>query len=56
MRIGFLGFLYLVIGLVVAANEGYLDNLERISPIVRALLAIVLWPLILLGLDVRVER
>ena len=48
--------LYVVIGLVVAFVQDYLDTLGTISRILTALLAILLWPLILLGFDIRVTR
>ena len=55
MRIGILGLLYLVIGVVVAANEHYLRQLETVRAVVSALLAIALWPLVLLGVDVHIR-
>ena len=55
MRISALGLLYLVIGVIVAASRDYLENLDRLKPIISAILAVVLWPLVLLGLDIRVE-
>jgi uncharacterized membrane protein len=48
--------LWIVIGLVVAFIQDYLDSLGTISRILTALLAILLWPLLLLGFDVRVRR
>ena len=48
--------LYVVIGLIVAFVQDYLDSLGTISRILTALLAILLWPLLLLGFDVRVTR
>jgi hypothetical protein len=36
--------------------QDYLDNLGTISRILTALLAILLWPLLLLGFDVRISR
>jgi hypothetical protein len=48
--------LYVVIGLVVAFVQDYLDSLGTISLILTALLAILLWPLLLLGFDVRTTR
>jgi hypothetical protein len=42
---------YLVIGVVVAANKDYLGDVGGLSDIVNLLLAIVLWPLVLLGVD-----
>jgi len=41
--------IYLVIGLVVAVNGGYLAHLSSAGAIISALLAIVLWPLVLFG-------
>lgn len=55
MRIGIVGIIYLVIGLVVASNDRYLRDVDTIREIVSAILAIVLWPLVLLGLDVRIR-
>jgi hypothetical protein len=48
--------LYVAIGLVVAFVQDYLDSLGTISRILTALLAILLWPLLLLGFDVRIFR
>jgi len=48
------GFIYLIIGLVLAANRGYLSGLHDLSTIVSALLAILLWPLLLFGVDLHI--
>ena len=54
MRIpSILGVIYLVIGVVVASQRDYLDDLDRLKPILSAILAILLWPLVLLGIDLR---
>ena len=45
---------YLGIGVVVAASKDYLDNLETLKRIVSAVLAILLWPLLFLGIDLHV--
>ena len=45
---------YLVIGVVVAYSENYLENIDRTKRLISAILAIVLWPLVLIGFDVRV--
>jgi hypothetical protein len=45
---------YLVIGVVVAYSENYLENVDRTKRLISAILAIVLWPLVLIGFDVRV--
>lgn len=53
-RIPLLLVVYLVIGVVVAYAENYFDNVERTRRLVSAVLAVLLWPLVLLGFDVRV--
>jgi ABC-type Na+ efflux pump permease subunit len=50
-----LGLIYLVIGVVVAASKDYFDNLETVKQLLSALLAILLWPLLFLGIDLRVN-
>lgn len=55
MRIGIVGLVYLVVGLVVASNRDYLSGIDTLAEIVSALLAILLWPLLLLGVDVRID-
>jgi hypothetical protein len=44
---------YLVIGLVVAQTEGYLRSLSNLKPLLSALLAILLWPLVLVGVELK---
>jgi hypothetical protein len=46
--------IYLVIGVVVAYAENYLENVDRTKRLISAILAVVLWPLVLIGFDVRV--
>jgi ABC-type anion transport system duplicated permease subunit len=46
---------YLIAGLIVAANDNYLRELESVRQVVSALLAIVLWPLVLLGVDLHIR-
>jgi hypothetical protein len=55
LRPSFLGVIYLVVGLVVAANRDYLQDLDRIKEVVSALLAILLWPLVLIGIDLHIR-
>jgi hypothetical protein len=47
--------LYLVVGVIVASQNEYFENLDNANRIISALLAIVLWPLVLVGLDPRIE-
>ncbi len=46
---------YLIAGLVVAANDKYLRELETVRQVISAILAIVLWPLVLLGVDLHIR-
>jgi hypothetical protein len=49
-----ISLVYLAIGLVVASNNNYLGNLGDVSAVVSAVLAVVLWPLVLLGVDLHI--
>ena len=49
-----LGLIYVAIGVFVAASKNYLDNLETLKRVLSAVLAILLWPLLLLGIDLRI--
>ncbi len=50
-----LGLIYVAIGIFVAASKDYLDNLDTINRVLSALLAILLWPLLLLGVDLHIR-
>ena len=47
---------YLVIGVVVAATNDYMQHLGSIKRILSLLLAILLWPLVLLGVDLHIGK
>jgi len=53
-RIPFLFVLYAMIGVVVAYAENYFDNTDRTKQLLSAVLAVALWPLLLVGFDVKV--
>jgi hypothetical protein len=55
MRISPIAIVYVVIGLIVAVSKDYFENLDRLKPIISAILAVLLWPLVLLGVDVHVD-
>jgi hypothetical protein len=54
LRSRLLGLIYVVIGIFVAASKDYLDDLETVKRVLSAVLAIVLWPLLFLGIDLHV--
>jgi hypothetical protein len=47
--------IYLLIGLVVASSHAFFTNLNTVMPIVSAVLAVLLWPLVLLGVDLHLK-
>ncbi len=51
----FLVLIYVAIGVFVAYAKDYLDNLETVKRIVSAVLAIMLWPLLLLGINLHIK-
>jgi hypothetical protein len=46
---------YIAIGAVVAATHHYWSNLHTIKQIISALLATILWPLILVGINLHIH-
>ena len=44
---------YIVVGAFVAGTNGYFRGVSDIEAIASALLAIFLWPLVLLGVDLK---
>jgi hypothetical protein len=53
VRIGLFGLIYLVVGLVVALSNGY-NSVAGVSEVLSLLIAIVLWPAVLLGVNLHV--
>jgi uncharacterized BrkB/YihY/UPF0761 family membrane protein len=43
------GILWLLIGVIVASSHHYFDNVGTLGGLLSALLAVLLWPLVLLG-------
>ena len=52
MSIG--AIVYFILGLVVAASQNYFDHLTTVGRLVSALVAVILWPLLLFGIDIRI--
>jgi hypothetical protein len=48
--------IYIAVGVAVAATHHYFRNVDTIRSVVSAALAIVLWPLILLGIDLHIKK
>ena len=43
--------IYIIIGVVVASGHHYFEHLDAVRPIASAVLAVLLWPLVLLGVS-----
>lgn len=48
---GIITLIYLVVGVLVAAAKDYFGDVSGLFDLVNILLAIVLWPLVLLGVE-----
>jgi hypothetical protein len=47
--------LYIIIGVVVAAGHDYFEHLNKPKPIASAVLAVLLWPLVLFGINLHIK-
>ena len=47
--------IWIVVGIILASNHHYFGNLNTLARIVSALLAILLWPLLLLGINLHIH-
>ena len=55
MRSGIGTVIWLVIGVLVAAAHHYFNHVGSLKPLISALLAVGLWPLVLLGINLHVH-
>ena len=53
--IGVAGVVYVLVGVVVAMHRHYLANPDTIKLIGSALLAVLLWPLLFLGINLHIR-
>ena len=51
-----IGIIYLAIGVVVAASKDYFDGVNNIEGVISAALGVVLWPLLLLDVNLHIGR
>lgn len=47
--------IYLIVGAFVAGADNYFGSVGSLKGILSALLALLLWPLLLLGIDLRIQ-
>ena len=48
--------IYVAIGIFVAADKKYFKNVEGIEDILSIILGVLLWPLLLFGVDLRIDN
>jgi hypothetical protein len=53
-RFSLLGLIYILVGIYIAFAEDYI-GIRLVKLVLSALLAIFLWPLVLLGVDLRIR-
>jgi len=46
---------YLVVGLLVANSHDYFKHLNGVKPVISAVLGVVLWPLVLFGVNLHIK-
>jgi len=55
MRSGLGTIIWLVVGAIIASAHHYFAHVSALKPIVSAVLAVVLWPLLLLGVNLHIH-
>jgi ABC-type anion transport system duplicated permease subunit len=55
VRISLTTLIWLAVGVLLSASHHYLERVETVREIVSAFLAIVLWPLLLLGINLHIH-
>jgi hypothetical protein len=56
LRVLSLPILWIVVGVVVAAIYDYFESLGTVGKILSAIAAVILWPLLLFGFDITIQR
>jgi hypothetical protein len=49
---GVILLLYIVVGVIVAASNGYFQGLGNLQTILEMIVAVLAWPLVLAGVDI----
>ena len=56
IRTSFLFLVWLIVGVAIAATHHYFAHLNTVRQIVSAVLAVLLWPLVLLGINLHIKK
>jgi len=51
-----LALIWVIVGVALAAQKHYLEHFNGWRPVLSAILAILLWPLLLLGINLHIHR
>ena len=54
--VSLLFLVYVGVGVAIAASHDYFDNVNGVRGVVSAILAVFLWPLILLGINLHIKK
>jgi FtsH-binding integral membrane protein len=55
VRSRLVGIIWLVVGVIIASVHHYFAHVSTLKPVLSALLAIVLWPLLLVGVNLHIH-
>ena len=55
MRLSLSSVIWLIVGVLLASSHHYLKHVDTLKPIISAVLAVVLWPLLLLGINLHIK-
>jgi hypothetical protein len=47
--------IWLIVGIIIASSHHYLAHVHGLKPIVSVVLAVLLWPLVLLGINLHIH-
>ncbi|NUR74840.1 MAG: hypothetical protein HOQ28_00970 [Thermoleophilia bacterium] len=50
-----LALIWLIVGVAIAAQKHYFEHLGTLRAVLSAVLAVVLWPLLLLGINLHIH-
>ena len=48
--------IYVIVGVAIAASHHYFRNVNTVREFISAVLAVLLWPLVLLGIDLHIKK
>jgi len=55
-RFGLVPLMWLTVGVIVAATHHYFEHVDTLRQVGSAIIAVIVWPLIFLGIDLHIHR